>query len=75
MSIIKATAPQTQKVHIKHAKTGIMDEIANLQDAILTCITSPNFLWEAKEKQENKEFIGRAMRKLEGLYNYFNLPE
>jgi hypothetical protein len=75
MQLIKATAPQTQKVHIEHAKIEIEDGIKNLQDAILTSITTPNFLWEGKEKQEHKEFIGRAMRKLEGLYNYFNLPE
>ena len=75
MPIITSSAPQTQKVHIEHAKIEIMDGIVNLQDAILTCITTPNFLWEGKEKQDNKEFIGRAMRKLEGLFNYFNLPE
>ncbi|HKQ06149.1 MAG TPA: hypothetical protein VJ464_13520 [Blastocatellia bacterium] len=73
--LIKATAPQTQKVHIEHAKIEIMDGIANLQDAILLLITSPNFKWSEQEKQDHKQFIGRAMRKLEGLFNYFNLPE
>lgn len=73
--LIKATAPQTQKKHIDHARIEITDGIKNLQDAILTLITGPNFKWTDAEKQEHKEFIGRAIRKLEGLYNYFNLPE
>ena len=73
--LIKATAPETQKVHIKHAKIEIMDGIKNLQDAILYSITSPNFQWSEQEKQEHREFLGKAKRKIEGLYNYFNLPE
>ena len=74
--IIKATAPQTQKVHIEHAKTEIMDGLRNLNDAILNLILySEEAPWEPKDIAEHKAFIGRAMRKLEGLYNYFNLPE
>jgi hypothetical protein len=75
MNIIKSSAPQTQKVHIKHAKIEIEDGIKNLQDAILYSITSPNFKWSEEEKKEHRQDIGRAKRKLEGLLNYFNLPE
>lgn len=74
--IIKATAPQTQKVHMEHAKTEIMDGLRNFNDALLNIVAkNDDFRWEEKDKKENKEFLGRAMRKLEGLYNYFNLPE
>lgn len=74
--IIKATAPQHQKVHIKLAKTEIMDGLQNFNDAILNCVArNDNFRWTEKEIEEHKEFLARAMRKLEGLHNYFNLPE
>ena len=74
--IIKATVPETQKVHMRHARIEIEDGIQNLTDAIFnTILKNNNFRWEDKDKQENLEFIARSIRKLENLQNYFNLPE
>ncbi len=73
--IIKATAPQTQKVHIEHAKIEIESGLRNFNDALLNIVAKNQFTWDKKDIEEHKQFIGRAMRKLEGLYNYFNLPE
>jgi hypothetical protein len=74
--IIKATAPETQKVHIKLAKTEIMDGLRNFNDALLNIVAkNDNFRWEEKDKKELKQFLRRAKRKIEGLYSYFNLPE
>ena len=74
--IIKATAPQHQKVHIKLARMEIEQGIQNLNDAILNLILyNDNFRWEEKDKQELRDFIDRAKYKIDRLRGYFNLPE
>lgn len=74
--IIKATAPQHQKVHIEHARIEIMDGLRNYTDGVINTVArNDNFRWSEPEIQEHKEFLARAKRKIEGLESYFNLPE
>jgi hypothetical protein len=73
--LIKSSAPQTQKVHIELAKREIESGLRNFNDALLNIVAKNNFTWDKKDIEEHKAFIGRVMRKFEGLYNYFNLPE
>jgi hypothetical protein len=73
--IIKATAPQTQKVHIKHARIEIESGIVNLTDALINCVRNENFQWTEQERQQHLYFLARAERDIKGLKSYFNLPE
>jgi len=76
MNIIKATAPQTQKVHIKHAKIEIEDGIKNFHDALLNIVAkNDNFKWDKKDIQDNIDFLNWAEWRIKGLQGYFNLPE
>jgi hypothetical protein len=73
MNIIKATAPQTQKVHIEHAKIEIEDGITNLTDAALNCIHNENFHWTEQERQQHLYFIDQSIKKLKSAKSYFNI--
>lgn len=53
--IIKATTPETQKVHIEHAKIEIMDGLRNFNDALLNIVSkNDNFRWEEKTSRRTK---------------------
>ena len=73
--IIKATAPQTQKVHIEHAKIEIESGIVNLTDAFINCVRNENFQWTEQERQQHLYFLDCAEKNIKSLKSYFNLPE
>jgi tmRNA-binding protein len=74
MHIIKATAPETQKIHIEHAKIEIEEGTASLYNALITCVSNENFQWTEQERQQHLYFIDQSIKKLRSAKSYFNLP-
>lgn len=71
--VIPHSAPETQKVHIRHAQIEINTGIKNLRDAIGSLAQNENFRYSKEDKAEMREFLATAICQLEGLHKYFGL--
>jgi hypothetical protein len=70
---IPHTAPQTQKVHIRHAQLEITSGRKNLREAIGYLAQDKNFRYSSEDKAQMREFLATEIRQLQGLQKYFGL--